>query len=123
MKTCGLLCVLITSFAAGASADDLAKGKAVYEGLGACASCHGNTGMGDGLAAASLNPKPRSFAQGVFLFDTDQDGTKGTEQDLFNVITNGASSYGGSVLMVGRADLSEPDRRELVKYVLSLAKK
>ena len=103
-------------------ADDLAKGKAVYDGAGACFSCHGAMGLGDGAAAAALNPKPRSFATGDFNFDTDGDGKKGTETDLFNIITHGAVKYGGSPMMAGRPDLSEADRKAVVKYVLSLKK-
>lgn len=33
---------------------------------GGCASCHGNEGRGDGLAAASLPIKPRNFTAGRF---------------------------------------------------------
>lgn len=105
-----------------ASADDLVQGKAIYDGIGACASCHGPTGKGDGVAAAALDPKPRAFSEGVFKFDTDKDGKMGTEQDLLNVITNGAAAYGGSPLMVARPDIPEADRKALIKYVLSLHK-
>ena len=110
---------------AGVLADDaatLAKGKEIYDGLGACASCHGALGAGDGIAAAALDPKPRSFSAGVFKFDTDKDGKSGTEIDLYNVITDGAQKYGGSMLMAGRPDIAEADRKALVKYVLSLKK-
>jgi mono/diheme cytochrome c family protein len=110
-------------FGSNAYADELAQGKAVYDGAGACFSCHGALGLGDGVAAAALNPKPRSFAEGVFTYDTDGDGKKGTEADLFNIITNGAVKYGGSPMMAARADLPEADRKALVKYVLSLKKK
>lgn len=101
---------------------DLEKGKAVYNGAGACFSCHGATGLGDGAAAAALNPKPRSFVEGVFKYDTDGDGKPGTEADVFNIVTNGAQKYGGNMMMVGRPDLPEADRKALVKYVLSLKK-
>jgi len=39
------------------NADATAKGKAVYSGN--CASCHGDSGKGDGPAGAALDPKPR----------------------------------------------------------------
>lgn len=116
----GALCTLVWS--APARADELEQGKTVFNGVGACASCHGATGAGDGAAAAALNPKPRSFVEGTFKFDTDGDGKPGTETDLFNVITNGAQKYGGSIMMVPRADLPEADRKALAKYVLSLKK-
>lgn len=102
--------------------DELEKGKAVYNGAGACSSCHGALGGGDGVAAAALTPKPRNFAAGDYALDTDNDGKKGTETDIFNVVTNGALKYGGSPMMAGRADLSEADRKAVAKYVLSLKK-
>ena len=96
------------------------KGKAVFNGAGACFTCHGTSGKGDGPAAASLNPKPASFLDAAaFKFDTDGDGKKGTEKDIFDVITNGAAKYGGSVLMAPQAHLSEADRKALAKYVVS----
>ncbi len=108
-------------FTLNASADaDIEKGKAVYNGVGACAACHGATGKGDGPAGAALNPKARDLTAGDYMFDTDGDGAKGTETDLFNIVTNGAAKYGGSPLMAGRADIPEADRKALVKYVLSL---
>ncbi len=110
-----------TPFSAQAD-DELEKGKAVFNGAGACASCHGALGAGDGVAAAALTPKPRNFAAGEYALDTDNDGKKGTETDIFNVVTNGALKYGGSPMMAGRADLSEADRKAVAKYVLSLKK-
>lgn len=103
-------------------ADDIAKGKAVYDGIGACGTCHGPNGAGDGAAAAALNPKPRSFVSGNYAYDTDGDGKKGTEADVFNIVTNGAAKYGGSMLMAARADIPEADRKALSKYVVSLKK-
>lgn len=35
------------------------KGKTLFQTN--CVSCHGNEGQGDGVAGASLNPKPRNF--------------------------------------------------------------
>ena len=45
---------------AGVSSDSLvARGREVFRGN--CVACHGETGMGDGPSAATLNPKPRNF--------------------------------------------------------------
>ncbi len=112
----------LTLISSTAFADELEQGKTVYNGIGACASCHGAAGMGDGPAAAALTPKPRSFASGEYAYDTDADGKKGTETDIFNIISNGAMKYGGSPMMAGRADIPEADRKALAKYVLSLKK-
>lgn len=37
-----------------------AAGQALYQAN--CASCHGETGTGDGVAAQSLNPKPKDLS-------------------------------------------------------------
>lgn len=113
----GLLAVLPLSIMA-----DAAAGKAVYDGIGACASCHGLQGKGDGAAAAALDPKPRNFADGVFAYDTDGDGATGTDTDLFNVIKNGSATYGGAPTMPGRADIPDADIQALVAYIRSMAK-
>ena len=101
---------------------DIEKGKAVFNGMGACSSCHGPNGAGDGPAAASLPVKPANFITGNFKYDTDGDGKMGTETDVFNIITNGAQKYGGNMMMVARGDLPEADRKALAKYVVSLKK-
>lgn len=106
-----------------ASADPIVEqGKAIYNGAGACSACHGPKGTGDGPAGAALSPKPRNFAAGDFVIDTDNDGKMGTETDIYNVVTNGAQKYGGSVMMAGRPDISEADRKALAKFVVSLQK-
>jgi len=99
---------------------DIDKGKSVYNGVGACAACHGASGKGDGPAGGVLTPKPRDFTVGDYVYDTNGDGTKGSEADLFDVITNGSAKYGGSPLMAGRADIPEADRKALIKYIVSL---
>jgi len=118
----GLLAVVgpLTASESAFADGTLEQGKKVYEGNGACFSCHGALGMGDGAAAAALTPKPASFVQGVFKYDSNADGKTGTEADLFDIVTNGAGKYGGSPMMIGRPDLPEADRKAVVKYVLSL---
>lgn len=41
--------------------DALSKGEALYQAN--CSSCHGEQGLGDGPAGASLNPKPSNLAR------------------------------------------------------------
>ena len=111
--------VMLLAIAPTAMAD-AAAGQAIYDGKGACASCHGVAGKGDGAAAAALNPKPRDFSTGDFVLDTDGDGKTGTEADLFNVIKDGAAKYGGAATMPGRADIPDAEIKALAVYVLSL---
>jgi len=100
----------------------LKKGKKVFTGIGACAACHGPKGAGDGPTAAALNPKPRSFVDAQFKFDTDKDGKTGTTADLTNIVTKGAMAYGGSPLMAPRPDIKGDDLKGLILYVESLKK-
>lgn len=122
-KSSLLFCLLLTGslgLAGSATAGDAAAGKAIYDGKGACASCHGLKGAGDGAAAAALNPKPASFASGSFRFDTDGDGKTGTDTDLANVIRHGGAKYGGNPAMPPRADLSDDEVASLIAYIRSL---
>ena len=92
-------------------AGDVAAGNAKFQTL--CVSCHGPTGKGDGptgkALAAAGQPAPRDFSIGEFKFDTDKDGTPGTDADIKNVVTKGALSYGGSPLMAPVQGLSDAD--------------
>jgi mono/diheme cytochrome c family protein len=109
--------------AAKAAAGDAAKGKVLFEQN--CATCHGVDGKGDGptgQALAAQGIHPRNFTVGDFKFDTDKDGKTGTDQDLFNVITNGAAAYGGSPLMAPWGQLSEQDRWNLIAYIRTFKK-
>lgn len=107
--------MLLTTLSVNASAD----GQALYNANG-CGTCHGATGMGDGPAAAAMNPKPRSFASADFAYDTDGDGTKGSDIDLLNIIKNGSAKYGGSPTMPARADIREADIKAMVTFIRSL---
>jgi mono/diheme cytochrome c family protein len=120
--TLTIFSTLLISSSAFADDQQIARGKEIYNGAGACASCHGPLGAGDGVAAAALTPKPASFSAGAFTIDTDGDGKTGTETDLFNVITNGGAKYGKSPMMAGRPDIAEADRKALVQYIISLKK-
>lgn len=114
--------VIVFTLTQPAVAGDAAAGKAIYDGKGACATCHGATGAGDGPAAAALNPKPASFATASFRLDTDGDGQAGSDADLANVIKNGGGKFGGNPAMPGRADFSDAEISDLIAYVRSLTK-
>ena len=113
---------LVLTGATGASAEGdaaaVAAGKALYDVN--CLSCHGATGKGDGVVGAALNPAPRDFSAGDFKFDTDGDGSTGTDADLMDVIAKGAGEFGGSPLMAPWAHLAESDRANLIAFIRSL---
>jgi len=77
------------AFAAG----DAAAGKAVFTAN--CASCHGDSGKGDGPVGVALQPPPRDFSKADFKFDGNGDGKPGEDADLKAVITQGAAAFGG----------------------------
>ena len=112
------LAALVAGMAPAAFAGDVAAGKASYTIN--CFACHGETGKGDGPVGVALQPPPRDFSMGEFMFDTDGDGTKGSDTDLTNVIKNGAMKYGGSPLMAPWATLSDDEIANLVAFVRSL---
>lgn len=112
------LIALVAPSIAGAA--DAAAGKASYEAN--CASCHGPEGAGDGPVGAILDPKPRDFGAGDFLYDTDGDGTKGSDADLTNIITNGAAAYGGNAMMAPLPHLEAEEVANIIAFVRSLKK-
>ena len=69
------------------SSENVAKGKALYEGKGTCVNCHGATGRGDGVAAAALDPSPRDFHHHGFWRHR-------IEGEVFWVIKNGSAGTG-----------------------------
>lgn len=92
---------------------DPKAGKAKYDLL--CASCHGNTGKGDGPAAAAMNPKPRNHTDGKYMNAL-------TDKYLFDIIKGGGVGVGKSPLMpVWGGQLTDQDITNLVAYIRSLA--
>jgi mono/diheme cytochrome c family protein len=90
------------------SAELAARGKALFESN--CIQCHGQLGLGDGPAAATMNPRPRNFSSpdgwtnGYGLpgiFKTLSEGVPGTSMSPFDY-------------------LSRKDRMALAHYVESL---
>ena len=88
------------------------KGKAVYDN--SCAHCHGIEGRGDGSAAENLLPKPRDFTRGLYKIRSTESGELPTDQDLFNIITEGMP---GSSMPEWETALSANERWEVVAYI------
>jgi mono/diheme cytochrome c family protein len=103
---------------AAALAADAAAGKTLFTTN--CASCHGDSGKGDGPVGAALQPPPRDFTKAEFKFDTDGDGKPGTDADLKGVITQGAGAFGGSPLMAPWPTLSDADVANVIAHIRSL---
>jgi len=88
-------------------ADSVKKGKKVYTQM--CVICHGAKGKGDGIASASLNPKPANFIEANIQEQTDG--------AIFWKLTNGKAP------MAAYKDiLSETQRWELVNYIRTFKK-
>ncbi|MCF6184456.1 MAG: cytochrome c [Bacteroidales bacterium] len=74
-----------------------------------CAICHGNKGVGDGLAGMSLKPKPSNLTTAEF--------NKQTDGAIFWKLTEGKSpmpSY--------KTTFSEKQRWQIVNYLRSIKK-
>jgi len=84
-----------------------------------CATCHGETGDGNGPAAEALILKPRDFALAAFKFDTDADWQKGTDVDLADIIREGPAAFGGSQAMPSFPHLDDTEIQALIGYIRS----
>jgi len=100
------------------SADAVKRGAAQYENLG-CASCHGETGRGDGQSAKDLKDdwgnsiSPPDFTTGRYKSGQ-------TATDLYRVLMTGLNG----TPMPSFADNLKPEETwDLVDYLLSLASK
>lgn len=85
----------------------MARGKVLFAEN--CATCHGPEGQGDGVAGASLNPKPRNFTQPVGWVNGYR------IEDIYKTLREGVKGSG----MVSFNYLSRKDRMALVHVVQS----
>jgi mono/diheme cytochrome c family protein len=75
-----------------------------------CVSCHGDEGLGNGPAGASLNPKPANL--------TSKEVQEQSDGAIFWKITNGRG-----IMISWKFSLSEKQRWHLVNYIRELGKK
>lgn len=73
-----------------------------------CVMCHGEKGLGDGVAGAALNPKPRNLVEGQWR-------KGGSSIELFTTLTKGLPPG-----MPGFAHMAPGDRWALVQYIHSI---
>lgn len=113
--------VVLTGFVAHAAdakfelKGDAAKGAETFKTL--CASCHGETGKGDGAAAAALNPKPADFSDA-------KRAAANTDEYIYKMVRDGGAANGKSPLMVAWAPVLNDDQkvRDVAAFVRSLSK-
>ena len=99
-----------------APADTTTPGdRGLYQQL--CVSCHGETGQGRGVVAASQNPYPRDFRKGLFKYKFTSRNSKPTREDLRHTLRNGLP---GSQ-MPKFDHLSDKQIEALVDYVIYLS--
>ena len=94
--------------------ENVAKGKALFEGKGTCFNCHGKEGKGDGPAGLILNPTPRNFTNCKFH-------KKRKDGELFWVIKNGSTGT-GMVPLIPVA-INEEEAWTIINYERSFCKK
>src|SRR5687768_8551173 len=90
----------------------LARGKTLYDVN--CAHCHGDKGDGAGYGAPFLVPSPRDFVAAQFKFRTTSSGQLPTDEDIFRIISRGATGTG---MPPWQYLLDDNDRWALVDYV------
>ncbi|MCB9060288.1 MAG: c-type cytochrome [Halobacteriovoraceae bacterium] len=105
-------------FAGGvvASADDLNKGRRIYQEY--CMACHGVKGDGQGVASKGLVPPPRNFTLGLFKFGKVPSGELPHDSHLKNIILNGLNGTG-----MLPWDLKEKQLFQVVQYIKTFAPK
>jgi len=82
-----------------ATGDPVATAKKIFTDR--CVPCHGASGQGDGPASASLNPKPRKYA------DADWQASV-TDEYIEKIIKFGGAAVGKSPAMPNNPDINDP---------------
>jgi len=92
------------------------RARAMFETI--CATCHGNTGQGNGPAAESLPTKPRNYTDAAW-----QAGV--TDAQIKDIIVHGGQAVGKSPLMPANPELEkDPEKLDgLLKIIRAFGKK
>lgn len=106
------------------SKEAVARGRELYDMLG-CASCHGESGHGDGESAKSLSPDIWGNPQKPFDFTKGGLKSGPTVQDVYRTFMTGVGgtampSYGDIFGEPDGESIFEDDAWNLVSYIVSL---
>jgi mono/diheme cytochrome c family protein len=86
-------------------------GSAIYHQKGTCFVCHGDTGKGDGVAGAALNPPPADLTDAQFHASR-------TDAELFSAVKNGISGTG--MISYNPAMINDTETWQVITYIRSL---
>ena len=76
-----------------------------------CAMCHGQSGKGDGPAAASLKPKPQDHSDAEYMSGL-------TNDYMFKIIKQGGAAVGKAPTMPAHSGtLSDDDIWNVIAYI------
>ena len=93
-----------------ADAESIARGETLYAQN--CATCHGETGLGDGPAAAALDPAPPMIAMTSQML--------GDDYMLWRISEGGGFEPYNSAMPAWKAVIAEETRWDVINYVRSL---
>ena len=120
---CGLGCLAALLAGCSRPVPSVAEGRSLYRANG-CASCHGQSGRGDGPIAAALPATPIDL-RNPSLFKRGA-----CESAIAATLAEGVPNAGGSALSPGHSHhellmprfdhLTDPERRSIALYVISL---
>jgi len=95
---------------------DPRAGQVVYRK--ACASCHGERGDGQGVAAADLDPEARDFTRGVYRYRSTPSGSLPVDGDLARTVLMGAPH---TSMPAWNDHLSGQEVADVVAYIKSFS--
>jgi len=108
-----LVAVGILTGVGSIQAQNAVEGKKLYTSY--CSTCHGETGKGDGTAAASLPAKPADHTNGAVMNQL-------SDKFLLEIISKGGGAAGKSTFMPSwGGSLNEKQIRDIVAYIRTLA--
>ena len=106
------LAIALSSPVSRLPTQDTTHGKAVY--IKWCTGCHGDGGGGDGPAAATMLPRPRSFTGAIYKIRSTASGQLPTDADLLRAIDEGLP---GTAMPAWKTRLSDGERRDVMAYL------